>query len=153
MLDLQDQRVSPGHRAELVFLVPLDALSLDQRVIQVQVVHLARLGRLAMDFLVQRVTVEIVAQGVHLVLKEMAFLALWDLLVYLDFRENLDRKASVFQDQRGMLVSVGHLVYLDLQEKASKDPQVTKADLGLLGQRDQQDKEFKGQRASRGLKA
>lgn len=142
-----------GHRAELVSLVPLDALLLDRRVIQAQVVHLARLGRLAMDFLVQRVTVEILAQGVHLVLKGMGIPALWGLLVCLDFRESLDWRALVSQDQRGMLASVGHLVYLDLQEKASKDLQVIKEGLGLRGQRDQQDKESKGQRVSKGLKA
>lgn len=153
MLDLQDQRASLGHRAELVFLVPPDALLLDQRVIQAQVVHLAQLGRLATDFQVQRVTVEIPAQGVHLVLKETGILAPWGLLVCLDFQENLDRKALVSQDQRGMSAFVGHLVYPDLQAKASKDLQVIKEDLGLLVQRDQQDKESKGQRASRGLKA
>lgn len=139
MLDLQVQRESPGHREELVFPVLLDVLLLDQRVIQAQVVHLVQLGRLAMDYLVQRVTVVIVAQGVHLVRKETAFLALWDLLVYLDFRENLDRKALVSQDQREMLASVDHLVYPDLRAKASKVLLVIKVGLGLLGQRDHQD--------------
>lgn len=153
MLDLPDQRVSLGHRAELVSLVPLDALLLDQRVIQAQVVHLAQLGKLAMDFPVQRVTVETLAQEVHLGLKEMAILALWGLLVCLDFRENLGRKALVSQDQRGILASVGRLVYPDLRAKASKDLQVIKAGLDLLGQWDQQDKESRGQRVSRVLKA
>lgn len=153
MLDLQDQRESQGHRGGLVCLVLLDALLLDQRVIQAQVVHLVQLGRQAMDFLVQRVTVEIVAQGVHLVRKETAILALWGLLVYLDFRENLDRKALVSKDQREMLASVGHLVYLDLRAKASKVLLVIQAGLGLLGQRDHKVKESKGQRVSRGLRA
>lgn len=153
MQDLQDQKESLGHRAELAFRGLLDALLLDRRVIQAQVVHLALLGRLATDFLVQRVTVETVVQGVHLVLKEMAILALWVLLVYLDFRESLARKALVSQDQRGILASVGRLVYPDLQAKASKDLQEIKADLGLLGQQDRQVKESKDQRASRGLKA
>lgn len=153
MLDLQDQRESLGHRAELVFLVLRDGLLLDRRVIQDQVVHLAQLGRLATDFLVQRVIVEILAQGVHLVQKEMGFLAPWGLLVCLDSQENLDRKALVSQDQRGILASGGRLVYPDLRAKASKDLQEIKAGLDLQGQRDQQDKESKGQRVSRGLKA
>lgn len=153
MLDLQGQRVSLAHRAELVFLVLLDALLLDQRVILAQVVHLALLGRLATDFLVQRVTVETVVQGVHLVLKETGILALWARLVYQDFQESLGRKALVSQDQRGILASVGRLVCPDLQAKASKDLQEIKADLDLLGQQDQWVKESKGQRANKGLKA
>lgn len=137
----------------MVFLVLLDALLLDQRGTQVRVVHPAPLGRLATDFLVQRVTAETVAQGVHLVRKETATLALWVLLVYLDFRENLDWRALVSQDQRGILASVGRLVYPDLRAKASKDPQAIKAGLDLRGQRDLQDKESKGPRASRAPRA
>lgn len=126
---------------------------LDPRVTLVQVGHPARLGRLATDSLVQRVTAEILALGVHLVQKETAIPAQWGLLVCLDFLESLDRRAWVFQDQRGILASVGRQVYLDLRAKASKDHQEIKAGLDLQGQRDLKDKESKGQRASRDLRA
>lgn len=59
MLDPRDQRENQGHKAGGVYLVHQDVSSPGQRVILAQVVLQVRLGRLATDFLVQRVTVEI----------------------------------------------------------------------------------------------
>eukprot|EP00064_Thunnus_orientalis_P013811 superscaffoldBa00002304_g13851 len=114
-------RENQGHRADWAYLVHQAALLSDPRVILVQVVLLVRLGRLATDFQVQRVTVEIQALQVHSVPKEMAIPALWALQVCLDFQENPGQKEWASLDQRGILVSEGYLVYRDLRAKASKD--------------------------------
>lgn len=150
MLDPQDQRENQERKAGWVCLVLQDASSLDPRVILVQMALLVQLGRLAMDFLVLRVTEEIEALQAHLVPKETAILAPWVLLGCLDFQENLGRREWAFLDRRAILDFEGCLVYQDLQVKASQDLWVTLGDLVHLGQQVLKGKEFKGQRVNRG---
>lgn len=153
MLDPQDQRENQEHRAGWVLLDQQDASSLDPRVMLVRVVLLVQLGRLATDFLVQRVTEEIWAPQVRSVPRETASPAPRVHLVCLDFQENPGPKAWASPDQRGILDSEGCRVYRDLRAKASKDLRVTSGDLVHQGQLGHRDKEFRGQRASRGPRA